>query len=168
VPLSDQHDRAAFSCGVDALDLYFQKQASQDVRKKVAAVFVLTPDGTTVTGFYTLSAHLVNLADIPIEFAKKLPRYPLVPATLLGRLAIGTVFRGQGLGEFLLMHAFEKALESSRRVASAIVVVDAKDEAARNFYLRYGFIPLESQPNRLLYPMRTIEKLLGSSAGSTS
>jgi hypothetical protein len=65
------------------------------------------------------------------------------------------------------MHALEKALESSRRVASAMVVVDAKDEAARNFYLRYGFVPLESQPNRLLYPMKTIEKLFGSSTGST-
>jgi GNAT superfamily N-acetyltransferase len=167
VPLSDQHDRAAFSCGADFLDHYLRKQASQDVRKKVAAAFVLTPDGTTVAGFYTLSAHLVNLSDLPIEFAKKLPRYPFVPATLLGRLAISTAFQGQGLGEFLLMHAFEKALESSRRVATAMVVVDAKDEAARNFYLRYGFVPLESQPNRLLYPMKTIEKLFGSSTGST-
>jgi len=133
------------------------------VRKKVAAAFVLTPDGTTVAGFYTLSAHLVNLPELPIEFAKKLPRYPFVPATLLGRLAISSAFQGQGLGEFLLMHA----LESSRRVAAAMVVVDAKDEAARNFYLRYGFVPLESQPNRLLYPMKTIEKLFGSSTAST-
>jgi len=133
------------------------------VRKKVAAAFVLTPDGTTVAGFYTLSAHLVNLPELPIEFAKKLPRYPFVPATLLGRLAISSAFQGQGLGEFLLMHA----LESSRRVAAAMVVVDAKDEAARNFYLRYGFVPLESQPNRLLYPMKTIQKLFGSSTAST-
>ena len=167
MPLSDQHDRAAFSCGADFLDHYLRKQASQDVRKKVAAAFVLTPDGTTVAGFYTLSAHLVNLPELPIEFAKKLPRYPFVPATLLGRLAISTAFQGQGLGEFLLMHAFEKVLESSRRVAAAMVVVDAKDEAARNFYLRYGFVPLESQPNRLLYPMKTIEKLFGSSTAST-
>lgn len=163
MPLSDQHDRAAFSCGADSLDHYLRKQASQDVRKKVAAAFVLTPDGTTVAGFYTLSAHLVNLPELPIEFAKKLPRYPFVPATLLGRLAISSAFQGQGLGEFLLMHA----LESSRRVAAAMVVVDAKDEAARNFYLRYGFVPLESQPNRLLYPMKTIEKLFGSSTAST-
>jgi hypothetical protein len=75
---------------VDSLDHYLRKQASQDVRKKVAAVFVLTPDGITVAGFYTLSAHQVNLSDLPIELAKKLPRYPFVPATLLGRLAIGT------------------------------------------------------------------------------
>lgn len=152
---------------MDSLDHYLRKQASQDVRKKVAAVFGLTPDGTTVAGFYTLSAHLVNLSDLPIEHAKRLPRYPFVPATLLGRLAISTAFQGQRLGKFLLMHAFEKALESSRRVATAMVVVDAQDEAARSFYLRYGFVPLESQPNRLLYPMKTIEKLFGSSTGST-
>jgi len=84
---------------------------------------------------------------------------------MIGRLAISRAFQGQGLGEFLLMHAFEKALENSRRVATAMVVIDAKNEAARSFYFRYGFVPLETQPNRLLYPMKTIEKLFGGSAG---
>ena len=86
-PLGDQHNRAAFSCGVEALDRYLQKQAGQDVRKYVAAVFVITPDGGSIAGFYTLSAHVINLSDLPDKVAKKLPRYPNVPATLLGTLA---------------------------------------------------------------------------------
>jgi GNAT superfamily N-acetyltransferase len=158
-PLAGRHKRAAFSCGVPALDRYLQKQAGQDVSEHVAAAFVITPDGETIAGFYTLSAHTVNLSDLPDEVAKKLPRYPNVPATLLGRLAVSLDFRGGGIGELLLVDAFKRVLGSIHEVASAVVVVDAKDERAREFYLRHDFIPLPSQPNRLFYSVRTIEKL---------
>lgn len=87
-PLSVRHDRAAFSCGVEALDRYLQKQAGQAISRRVAAAFVITPDGRTIAGCYTLSAHLVNLPDLPENAAKKLPRYPNLPASLLGRLAV--------------------------------------------------------------------------------
>jgi ribosomal protein S18 acetylase RimI-like enzyme len=159
-PLSVKHDRAAFSCGVEALDRYLRKQAGQDISRRVAAAFVITPEGTTIAGFCTLSAHLVILADLPENVAKKLPRYPNVPAILLGRLAVNENFRGQGIGELLLLDALQRALGNTREVASAVVVVDAKDERARGFYLRHDFIPLPTQPNRLFYPMKTIEKLL--------
>ena len=158
-PLSDQRDRTAFSCGVEALDRYLQKQAGQDVSRRVAAAFVITPDGKTIAGFYTLSAHLVNLAGLPESVAKRLPRYPNVPATLLGRLAISENFRGQGIGELLLLDALQRAFGNTREVASAVVVVDAKDETAPGFYLHHDFVPLPMHPNRLFYPMRTIEKL---------
>ena len=161
-PLGDKHNRAAFSCGVEALDRYLRRQAGQDVSKHVAAAFVITPDGETVAGFYTLSAHVVNLGDLPENVAKKLPRYPNVPATLLGRLAVSKDFRGQGIGELLLLDAFKRVLANTREVASAVVVVDAKDERSREFYLRHDFIPLPSQPNRLFYPVKTIDRLLRS------
>lgn len=165
-PLADKHNRAAFSCGVEALDLYLQRQASQDIRKHVAATFVITPDGASIAGFYTLSAHAVNLADLPESFAKKLPRYPTVPVTLLGRLAVSTNHRGHGIGQLLLLDAFKRVLVHSSEVASAAVVVDAKDSNARDFYLRHDFIPLPSNPNRLFYMVKTIEKLFsGTSPG---
>jgi predicted GNAT family N-acyltransferase len=159
--LGGQHNRADFSCGVEPLDRYLQKQAGQDVNKRVAAVFVLTPDGTTIAGYYTLSAHVVNLADLPANIASKLPRYPNVPATLLGRLAVSTNFRGQGIGQLLLLDALKRILASTRDVASAMVVVDAKDDTAVNFYLRHDFLPLPEHPKRLFYPVKSIEKLLG-------
>jgi predicted GNAT family N-acyltransferase len=149
---------SVFSCGVPALDRYLQTQAGQDVSKHVAAAFVITPNGETIAGFYTLSAHIVNLGDLPEEAAKKLPRYPNVPATRLGRLAVSLDFRGSGIGELLLVDAFKRVLASTREVASTVVVVDAKDERAREFYLRHDFIPLPSQPNRLfirLKPLRS-------------
>src|ERR1700686_2804531 len=85
--LGPAHDRAGFSCGVPALDSYLQKQAGQDVRRRVAVAFVATSDGTTIAGYYTLSQYSVELGVLPEELVKKLPHYPLVPATLIGRLA---------------------------------------------------------------------------------
>lgn len=159
-PLGSNHDRAAFSCGVASLDAYIQRQARQDLERKLAAVFILTPDSKTIAGFYTLSAHSILAADLPDAMAKKLPRFPL-PVTLLGRMAVSQSLRGPGLGEFLLMHALERAWLGSRQVASWAVVVDAK-MGARDFYLKYDFAPLPSQADRLLLPMKTIEKLFAS------
>jgi predicted GNAT family N-acyltransferase len=93
--------------------------------------------------------------------AKKLPKYPLVPATLLGRLAVDVRLRGKGAGEHLLMDALRRALEASREVASVAVVVDAKDDSAVSFYRRYGFIGFADQPRRLFLPMAVIEKPFG-------
>jgi GNAT superfamily N-acetyltransferase len=160
-PLAEKHKRAAFSCGVETLDRYLQKQAGQDVSKRVAAIFVITPDGETIAGFYTLSAHVVNLGDLPDNVASKLPRYPNVPATLLGRLAVNKDFRGGGIGELLLLDALRRVLANTHEIGSAVVVVDAKDERAREFYLRHDFIPFPSQPNRLFYAVKTIERLFG-------
>jgi len=161
-PLGISHNRVAFSCGVEALDRYLHQQAGQDVSKRVSAAFVATPDGTTVGGYYTLSAHAVNLADLPLNIARKLPRYSHVPATLLGRLAVSTSFRGQGIGELLLLDAFRRVLASAREIGTALIVVDAKDENARNFYLHHDFIPLPTQASRLFYPVKAIERLFAT------
>jgi predicted GNAT family N-acyltransferase len=157
--LGPAHHRAAFSCGVEALDTYLRKQAAQDVKKRVALAFVLTPDGETVAGYYTLSQYAVELGAIPDQIAAKLPKYPFVPATLIGRLAVSNEFRGQGLGKLLLMDALNRCLGGSKQVASAAVIVDAKDDRTAAFYKKYGFIELPKIPNRLFLPMATIEKL---------
>lgn len=131
--------------------------------KRAAVCFVLTPDGRTAAGFYTLSQYSVDLVKLPQEVASKLPKYPEVPATLLGRLAISTRFRGQKLGEFLLLDALDRCFEQSTQVASAAVIVDAKDEAAKRFYLHFEFASLPDTPDRLFLPMSTIAKLFSDS-----
>jgi predicted GNAT family N-acyltransferase len=158
-PLAKAHDRAAFSCGIEALDNYLKKQASQDVTKRAAVCFVLTPDGKMIAGYYTLSQYSIDLVKLPQEIAAKLPKYPEVPATLLGRLAISTDFRGQKLGEFLLLDALFRSFQQSQQVASTAVIVDAKDDAARRFYLHFDFVPLPETQNRLFLSMQTIAKL---------
>ena len=158
--LGRQHDRSGFSCGSEPLDHYLRAQAGQDARKHVAAPFVLCEgEGHTVLGFYTLSAISVDIGEWPETVAKKLPRYPVVPATLLGRLAIDRRFQGQGAGEYLLMDALHRSLQASRQVAALAVIVDAKDERAVTFYRRYEFIPFVDQPTRLFLPLSVIEKL---------
>jgi GNAT superfamily N-acetyltransferase len=156
-PLGPNQDRKTFTCGVDELDLYLRQHASQDGKRKLAAVFILTSDGTNIAGFYTLSAYSILAAELPVEFGKKLPRFPL-PVTLLGRMAVSESLRGRGLGEFLLMHALERAWLGSLQVASWAVVVDAKS-GAREFYVKHSFLPLPNRPERLFLPMKTIEGL---------
>jgi predicted GNAT family N-acyltransferase len=158
-PLGEKHNRAAFSCGVGALDSYLHKQGAQDVRKRAAVLFVATTDGQTIAGYYTLSQFAIALDAIPEDVVKKLPKYPMVSATLLGRLAVSTEFRGQRAGETLLMDALHRSLDSSRQVASAGVIVDAKDESAATFYAKYGFIALPKIEKRLFLPMGTVEQL---------
>lgn len=162
-PLGAKHDRAAFSCGNDGLDSYLHKQAGQDLKKRAAVPFVITRDHKTIAGYYTLSQYAMDLGEVPAEVAKRLPKYPMVSATLLGRLAVGSEFRGRGLGERLLMDALHRSLESSKQVASAGVVVDVKDTSAEESYKKYGFIELPRVARRLFLAMGTVETLFGES-----
>jgi len=156
-----KHNRAAFSCEHEPLNRYLREQASQDIKKRVTAVYVLTPDGKTIAGYYTLSQYAIDAGELPPETIQKLhfPRYDKLPATLLGRLARSQEFKGKGVGELLLMGALTRALDHSRNIASLVVVVDAKDEKAKAFYRSYGFVDLPDHPNRLFLPMRSIEQL---------
>jgi predicted GNAT family N-acyltransferase len=157
-PLGSQHNRAVFSCGVEPLDVYFQSKAGQDARKRMAAPFVLVDKSSgAVAGYYTLSSMGINMGDLPTEISKKLSKYPVAPATLLGRLAVDKNYRGKGLGEFLLMNALYRSLQNE--IASMAVVVDAKDDTARSFYEHYDFIRFPNSPYRLFLPMKSIEKL---------
>lgn len=153
-----RHDRSGFSCGVDALDRYLLSQASQDARRRVAAPYVLIePPSPHVLGFYTLSNTAIHAAELPGALVKKLPRYPVLPATLLGRLAVDAKGKNRGLGTVLLLDAFRRCLRSE--TASLAVVVDAKDDTAVSFYERHEFLRLPDQTNRLFKPMAEIEKL---------
>lgn len=159
-PLGKNHDRAQFSCGSAALDRYLQQQARQDAEKSVAAPFVLTaPPALRVLGYYTLSASLVNTNELPDTLVRKLPRYPQLPVTLLGRLAVDHSMKGKGMGQFLLMSALHRCLEAAGSIAAMAVVVDAKDDAAEAFYRHFSFLPLHEQARRLFLPMKTVAGL---------
>jgi GNAT superfamily N-acetyltransferase len=117
----------------------FEGEAGQDARKNMAAPFILLLQDGTIGGYYTVSSTAVKLAQLPEQVIKKLPRYPLVPATLLGRLAIDRSHQGKGYGRFLLADALHRAVRSE--IASFAVIVDAKDDNARRFYERESFLP---------------------------
>ncbi len=158
-PLGSHHDRTAFSCGEPALDSYLQRQASQDVRRRVAQVFVTIGDTPgKIAGYYSLSAASFAKDELPPALAKRLPHYP-VPAAVLGRLAIDRESQGHGLGEVLLLDAIRRVVRASTAVAVYAIIVDAKNERARAFYERYGFRAFAGEPRRLFLPLETFEKL---------
>ena len=115
-----------------------------------------TPD--EVAGYYTLSAASFEKDELPAGIAKRLPHYP-VPAVMIGRLAVSRAFQGRGFGEMLLLDAIRRVVRASTAIAAYAVVVDAKNDAARAFYERYGFRPFPSTPRRLFLPLQTFEKL---------
>jgi predicted GNAT family N-acyltransferase len=159
-PLARKHDRAAFSCGHEELDRYIKERASQDAKKQISSPFVLVESGdNTVIGYYTLSATSILLADLPEETAKKLPGYPAVPATLLGRLAVDNRHKGRGHGELLFLDALRRALHATTDVASFAIIVDPKDKKSRSFYAHYEFIPFTDEKQRMYLPMKTIADL---------
>ena len=155
--LGPGHDRRSFSCGVEALDRYLRVQAGQDARKNVAAPFVLLSSHSEIVGYYTLSATSILLAELPSDVSRRLPRYPLVPATLVGRLAVDQRHRGMGYGRYLLADALGRAARSE--IASFAVIVEAKDREAQSFYRRESFLPLPDQPMKLFLPMAAIGRL---------
>jgi GNAT superfamily N-acetyltransferase len=150
--LGSKHDRVSFSCGVEALDGYFQKQVTQDVRRRATACCVaVEPPAAPVAGYYTLAAAGIPLADLPTALAKRLPRYPSVPLARLGRLAVDKAYRGRKLGSALLWDAVQRSLRSEFAVYA--LVVDAKDDKAETFYRYHGFVSFGSQSRQLVLPL---------------
>lgn len=159
--LTSHHDRDGFSCGVSSLDDYLRTQAGQDVRRKANGVFVLiAPERPEVVlGYYTLCATALPQGAVPIAARKHVPRYPLVSATLIGRLAVAKSRQGERLGALLIADAIGRAHASANTVGSSMLVVDAISEHAAAFYQAHGFVRLPDSL-RLILPMQTIRRLL--------
>ena len=111
-----------------------------------------------VMGYCTLSAYGIQVSEVPPDIAKKLPKYPVIPATLLGRFAMDREYQGRKLARFLLMDALYRSWKNTAQVASAGVVAEAIDDRARRFYLHHEFIPLGQQGRKLFIAMGTIKK----------
>ncbi len=166
-PLGQQPNRAAFSCGQHDLDLYLRERAGQDRRRDVTACFVLVDrEEQAVVGYYTLSAGVIVASDLPADAARRLPRYPNLPAVRLGRFAVDGRYQGQGFARLLLMDALRRALEGTRLVGAIAIIVEAKDEPAAGFYERFGFARFRDSPLRLFLPMAIVRTLVAAAAGN--
>jgi ribosomal protein S18 acetylase RimI-like enzyme len=162
IELLGAQDRGAFCSGVDALDRYFRERVTQDVRRRVSNCFVLLNAENQVAGYYTFAAAGIPLTDLPESLTKRLPRYPSLPAGLIGRLAVDSRHQRQGLGALLVVDAVARAVRAEPAIYA--LVVDAKDNHAVAFYARLGFHRFASQSNRLFIPIKEIAKRL-SEAG---
>ena len=142
------HDRRAFECGSAALERYFREQVSQDVRRRIASCFVAVSPQGDVAGYYALAATAIALTALPLDRLKRLLRYPVVPAVLLGRLAVATPHQGRRLGAALVADAILRATRSD--IVGHAMIVDAKDEAAARFYEHLEFARLPGDQARLI------------------
>ena len=160
-PLSAaKHRRQEFSCESPELTEFLRTRARKEMEARASACFVLVPetDPGRIAGYYTLSAAEVVTAELPEALAKKLARYQSLPETLLGRLARDLTFRGQGLGDRLVVDALARALTGSAEIGSIAIVTDPKDKRAGSFYGEFGFIRLNDR--RMVLPMKDVAQLL--------
>jgi len=155
------HRRDEFACESPALTGFLRTRARKEARSRTSACFVLVPeaDPGQIAGYYTLSATSIKLENLPVELTRKLPRYPRLPATLLGRLARALAFKGQGIGDLLMVDALKRSYENSSVIGSVAVVVDPKDEPAAQFYGTFGFQPLDE--HKMFLPMKAVPVWLG-------
>lgn len=157
--LDASHDRGAFDCGVEPLNVFLRTAARQHREKGLSNTFVLLDEHAqqSILGFFTLSFLEVDVSGLPREYARHLPQSSRLPAAKLARLAVDRQHQGKGLGAIMLADAV-KRIVSTVSAAGSIVgfFVDAKDEHIKNFYLRFGFIPLHDASLSLYLPLATL------------
>jgi GNAT superfamily N-acetyltransferase len=158
-PFQKGHRRDGFSCGQPALDEFLSSRVSQYEKRKLGKTYVaVRAEDTLVLAYYTLAASAIANDSLPESLGKKLPKHP-IPVVLLARLAVDVKHQGQRLGEHLLWDALNRTLALSDAIGIHSVIVDAIDDSAAKFYRKYGFVPLTSEPSRLILPVSTIESL---------
>ena len=160
-PLAREHDRSAFDCGHAVLNDWLRQRAGQFEQRDLARTFVAVRAGErNVAGYHALASHSVRREHLPDEQSKGLPHLD-VPVVLLGRLAVDRAVQGQGLGSLLLVDALRRVTRVAEHVGVRAVEVDAIHDAARAFYLKFGFVPLLDDPRHLFLAMGTARKIVG-------
>lgn len=149
-------DRASFDCGVPVLNEFLKIRASQYIKRYETVIYCAYDNELQkIAGYYTLSNTAIYQIDDQDILKKQHPTAP-IGCVLIGRLAVDQNYQGRGLGSDLLLHALHTVKLISEMTGVAFVVVDAKDENAKNFYEKYGFKPLCSNPMRLCYPVKNL------------
>lgn len=146
-----------FSCGNPELDEYLKRFSKANHKKGIGKTFVFVQDDKVI-GFYTISMASIEFQYIPEEHRGGIPKYPL-PVARICRLAVDSILQGKNIGAMLLVDALNKIYVASQTVAAYAVVVDAKNEDAKRFYTRLGFIPYQGHPLSLYLPIAFMEKL---------
>ena len=154
-PLDRNHDRTGFDCGVPELNDFLKATARQHAQKGISRTFVLTDGAPAILGFFTLTLCEVSPASLPAKYARKYPSHGL-PAVRLARLAVSRKAQNQRFGKLLLTEAISRTALIAEQAGVIGLFVDAKDDAARQFYVRYGFLAIPEHPLQLFLPIETL------------
>ncbi|MGL1890918.1 MAG: GNAT family N-acetyltransferase [Spirochaetaceae bacterium] len=161
VPVSKKLKLKDFNCGINELNKYLSQFSIPNDKKNIGKTFVaiLKDNIDILVGYYTVSMAQVYFKELPDEMKKGLPKYP-VPAMRIGKLAVDEKYHGKNIGAYLLRDSFIRAIRISIDVDIKFIIVDALNEKAKDFYLRYGFIALEDNPLTLVISIDTIKSAL--------
>ena len=160
--LDESHLLEAFDCGIESLTNYLKNIARQHQTRNLSRVFVVTEDDDpTVLGYYSLANSSVDARAFPKPKKFKLPNAMAIPVVLLGKLAVDKTTQSKGLGSLLLFDALKRCVEVNDRSAAYAIVVDAINDDAKKFYLKYEFqILTEGETPRLFLPMQHVVESL--------
>lgn len=152
LPLAGSHDRQDFDCGRQELNNWLRQVARQHQDKGLSKTFVALreEEPAHICGYYALTLAELETRHLPAAWRKKLPRR--VPGLRLGRLAVDHHFQGKGLGELLLVDALSRAQRIYAEAGGIGLFVDAIDEHAAGYYLRFGFLAFPDNPLLLFFP----------------
>ena len=154
--LQDHHQKKSFNCGQDDLNKFIKQYASQHQKSGTCNTYVAIDDDTQqVRGFYYLSSTSIGFDRVDAVLIQQLPRYPL-PCVVVGRFAVDQTAQGRGIGKVLLAHALKQVSKVAQIIGVNFIVIHAKDQKAMEFYQRFGFISLTSNPLTLIYPVSEI------------
>lgn len=155
-PIGKNHDRKAFDCGDTAMNEFLHRYARQSHEAGGAKTFLAidNADNTTVLGFYSLAPGALTYADTPEMLRRGLARHD-VPGFRLARLATHVRLHGKGLGGQLLAAAGRRCLRAAADVGGVILIIDAKNERAADWYAAYGAVPLANRPRTLVMSLAT-------------
>jgi len=166
----DQHDRAAFSCGVEQVDNFFRRTANKLATADNLRVFVMTTPTNDMIGFYALNAHAVDYADLPAKYARTRPGHGSIPAAYISMIGVDGRHQGNGYGGDLLVDGLRRIASAADNIGIAVVMLDVLDcgdavKTARRkaLYEGYGFAALPSHPLRLFMPLAAVRTLLTTS-----
>jgi GNAT superfamily N-acetyltransferase len=158
--LDKRHNRDDFNCGNEALNQFLKQTARQHIQKGISRTFVLidTEKPDIIISFFTLTLCEVRVEKLPPKFAKKYPSK--VAGVKLARLAVNKAYQRQGIGEIMMIEAMRRAVVVAENAGGIGLFVDAKDEAAKSYYNRYGFVSLEDAFLEMFLPLSTIIQML--------
>ena len=154
-PLNRNHDRAGFDCGVPELNQFLKATARQHGQKGISRTFILTDGNPVILGFFTLTLCEIQAGQLPLSHSRNYPLHGL-PAVRLARLAVSRRAQGKGFGELLLAEAIHRTALIAEQAGLTGLFVDAKNDSARRFYERYGFLVIPEHPLQLFMPIETI------------
>lgn len=157
--LRSSHVLDRFACGKPALDDWLKQHARDATGQGTRTYVLVDTEADSIVGYFAIAPHLVERDSVPASIGQGAPRQ--IPAILLAKLALDQRSHGTGLGRALLVRALGKVVDAAKHAGGKLVVVEAIDDEAAEFYVRHDFVPVPGNSHRLVMKISTVARELG-------